>query len=739
MARKSQDDALLARARERFSRAVDYEAENRKRWREHWRFVAMSEQWDDADLAARKTDRRPALTVNKLAGHVRQVVNDVRQNRPSIKVLPIDDIADPETAEILTGLCRHIYYSSDGESATDTAAEHAVAAGWGYFRVQTKIIDKESGEQDILIKRVVNPLMIYMDPEPEDQTAAGAQWAFVVTKMPAEEAKKKGIRSDSWHAEEGYDKWVDGDDILVAEYFEVEDGSVKWYKLTASKVLERTDWLGDEIPLIRVVGNESHIDGKAEYWGMVRDAMGPQRLYNLWATAEAEIVSLMPKAPYLMPAGAEEGFEKEWADANTTNRPYIRFNSVDSAGNPVSTPQRAQPPIPPSGIIQAKIGAADDIKSVTGQFDASLGARSNETSGKAIMARQREGDVSTYHYPDNVSRSVRQLGRILVNLIPKVYDTKRIARIMGEDTTVDSIQIDPEAPTPSRKIADAAGKISRVFNPGLGRYDVTVASGPSFTTRRQEGAEMMTEAMKTNPALSQLIGDLYFRILDVPYADDIARRMKAMLPPQIAAIEQEGADDIPPQARAQIQQLQAGIQELQQQLQMAAQSAGQFEQQAKAKEGDVQVRMGELAIKSKELDIKEREVALKEQELAVRVAEIEGDQAIEEAKIKADAELKLAQIMRNGGAEAGGETENETEGSSERTGDGMMGGAAFAMMMATQMQSLKDAMAEIAARMESGMRAVQTVSIKPVRGADGRLVGGVQVKADGTEVPVMLQ
>lgn len=734
------DKELLEEARSRFRLAYDAEATMRQRWREDWEFGVLGQQWDDEALEARKVSGRPALTVNKLAQHIRQVVNDIRQNRPAIKVLPVDDVADPETAEILTGVCRHIYHSSDGEIATDCAAEHAVVSGWGYLRVLTEVVDEAPNRklQDIVLRRIGNCLSVYLDPDSIDPTGSDARWGFITSRVSKKEAKRKWKVKEkdlvAWsEGGEEWECWHDSESVIVAEYYYLEDAKWYWCKMLADRVIERTDWPSRFLPIVRVIGNESLLDGERDYWGMVRPARDAQKLYNLWTTAEAETVSLMPKSPYVMPAGADEGFEGEWARANTDNLPVIHYNSVDANGSPVAAPQRVQPPLPPAGIIQAKLGASDDIKAVTGQYDASLGQRSNETSGRAILARQREGDTSTFHYIDNVARSMRQIGRIIIDLLPAVYDVARIARIMGEDGTVDMVQSDPSLPTAMQQQQDATGGIRRAINPTVGRYDVMVSSGPSYTTKRQEGAEWMTQAMQGNPALMQIMGDLYFRALDVPYADDIAKRMKAMLPPQIAQLEQASAQGIPPQAAAQMAQMGQALQAMQAQMQQAGAAVQEAQAAAQSKQGDLALKAQELQIKAQELQIKAREVAVKEQQTAIqaqeaqlRAAEIQGNQAIEVAKLQADAQMREQEQMREA-------EESEAEGEAQAQMAAQLGGALEAL--AGQMAQLNQQVAAIG----QTVAGQQTVAVKAVRDETGRIVGGVQRKADGSEVQVSIQ
>ncbi len=327
----------------------------------------------------------------------------------------------------------------------------------------------------------------------------------------------------------------------------------------------------------------------------------------------------------------------------------LTYNHIDDEGNPLPVPQRIQPPVPPSGIIQAKVGAADDIKSATGQFDASLGQKSNETSGRAIMARQREGDTATYHYIDGLSKGVRQLGRILVDLIPKIYDTQRIARVLGEDGEVDTVQVDPNQPQAVTEQQQPDGSIKRIYNLGVGRYDVVSTVGPSFTTKRQESVQAMTEMVQGNPQLWQLMGDLMVRNMDFPGAEEMAKRLKAAVPPQILqASEDEGAEASPEQMQAmksQMQQMEQFIQQMQGGMQQIAQENETLKAQHDLKAQEIAVKQQEVQIKGYEAQLKAAELDRPEADTSVADAQ-KAD--IEQQKLELEAAVKAKELELEG-------------------------------------------------------------------------------------------
>jgi hypothetical protein len=610
------DKDIIDTALHRMTMAIAAYSDSREDELDDLRFYAASPdnqyQWPADVLATRGSvqgqtiNARPCLTINKLPQHVRQVTNDQRQNRPSGKVIPADDKADVEVAEIFNGMVRHIEYMSDADVAYDTACENQVAYGEGYIRLLTEYESPNSFDQNIKIGRIRNSFSVYMDPTIQDPCGSDAQWCFVTEDVLLEDFERmfpdaqpvSSLQAQSV-GNESYAPWLSVDTIRIADYYYVEHekatlnlyygnvsalkGSpedqqmvamkmkpiksrivdikkVKHCKINGFEVLESNDWAGDWIPVVRVVGNEFEIDGRIHVSGIVRNAKDAQRMYNYWVSQEAEMLALAPKAPFIGYGGQFEGYEQQWKTANTTNWPYLEVNPdvTDGAGGTLPLPQRAQPPMASSGLLQAKAGASDDIKSTTGQYDSSLGATSNERSGKAIMARERQTDTGTYHYVDNLARAVRHITRQIINLVPKIYDTQRVARIMGEDGQPDSAKIDPMQAEPVKRIVDQNGiEIDKIYNPGVGTYDVMVTTGPSYMTKRQEALESMGQLLQGNPQLWSVAGDLFIKNMDWPGAQEMAKRFAKTIDPKLM-----DTGDKDPALQAAEQQMQAMAQEM---------------------------------------------------------------------------------------------------------------------------------------------------------------------------------
>lgn len=590
---------FLMTAMKRFQKAEDAEKDVRQKCLEDLRF-SRGEQWPDQIRTVRQNDNRPCLTFNRLNQAIRQVTNDERQNRPQIHVIPTKD-GDEDTARILEGLMRQIQVSSEAGIAYDTACDHQVRMGFGFFRVCTRYVDEQSFDQEIIIDQIKNPFTVFVDPNAQQPDYSDAKYMFITCDMDRDEFERTypdalaaSIDKFEGVGNAGAD-WLGKDSVRVAEYFYVKeeystlyqmqtpDGQsvtmtkqereaaeeagfvfeevnkrdicikqVKWAKITATDVLEEQDWPGQYIPIIPVLGDDYIIDDKRNVSGMTRDAKDSQQMYNFWNTAQTEAIALAPKAPFVIAEGQFEGYETFWQTANLKSYSYLPYKPTSIEGTPVPPPQRqtAEPPV--QAMVQAIQMAGDNIKATTGIYDAGLGSRSNETSGKAIMARQREGDVANFHFIDNLGRSIRHAGRVILDLIPKIYDVARIIRVVKEDNKTELVKV-------NQPIEEKG--MQKVYDLTTGKYDVAVVSGPSYTTKRQEAAEAMVQLVQAQPQLMNVIGDIMISQMDWPESQRAAARMKKTLPPELQDDDDE-KQPVPPQAAAQMGQMQQMIDQL---------------------------------------------------------------------------------------------------------------------------------------------------------------------------------
>lgn len=608
---------ILQEAKERFNRCVEWESTARARALDDEKFANgdsyNSFQWPSEIYNNRvHAQGRPALTINRTQVHNLQIINDARQNKASVRIRPVGDGATFEASQVFEGIIRHIEYQSNATVAYDKATNDQVNSGIGYWLVETDYQDNDTFDQEIYVRRVPNARNVYLDPDIQEYDGSDANFGFIFSSMPNDqfEAKYPGYKSvANIGTLNAADDWNTKDHTRVAKYyrrsmkpdtlFATPDGAtikasevrgtemltqlreavkrkeirsrrimspkIDVYKIAADQIIDESEWAGIYIPIVRVVGIETVIDGTLDRRGHTRCMIDAQRMYNYWTSCAVEFGALQTKAPYLAPAEAIENREEEWATANTSNAAVLTYNHKDDANNPIPAPVRAQPPVASTAYTQGMATAANELMAVSGQFQAELGMPGNEKSGVAINARQRQGDTATAHFLDHLAIAIRYTGRIFVDLIPKIYDTERVVRILAADGTDAEVHINPDHPDAhevqgeapdTKNVFNVAQQAKLIFNPNVGRYDVQSDVGPNFGTQRQEAFNAFTEILTKSPDLVSMIGDIMFRNADFPGADEVSERFKeARAGTTVPAAQMQAA-------QAQLQQLQGLLQKM---------------------------------------------------------------------------------------------------------------------------------------------------------------------------------
>ncbi len=594
MARKKKDTqseadkALIDRAKKRFNRCQEWESEFRARFRDDIKFLYADsdnqEQWPAAVRAQRQLDQRPMLTVNKTHTHWLHVVNQGRENKASIKIIATGGQSSYDSSQIYTALARRIEYASDAQSAYDIARGFQVGGGIGYVRVVTDYSEENGFDQDIYIRPIPDPLSVYMDPMIKQKDGSDAKFAFIHDEMDRDdfESRYPNVTIGGGFDVEVSQGWLSNNKVRVAEYYEVEettewafavqgpdgsmqfmreseidpnvtqlnlmaaeDGSIvqkrkvkkrqiKWYLIAGNQIIDRRDWPGRYIPIVRFIGEEVITDGRLDRKGLVRYMKDAQRMYNYNTSAQVEFGALQTKIPYIAPIEAIEGHENYWHNANRENFAVLPYNSKDENDNDVTPPTRTQPPAVAEAFAVGMESAAREMMMASGQYEATFGVQSQELSGRALERRKNQGERATFHYLENESTAKRFIGKIIIDLAPKIYDTKRVMRIMAEDGEEQEIMIDPELKSPIQQQENTLeNKTATLFNPAVGAYGVVASVGPNFETRRQEAFEAMKEMIVGVPELARVIGDLFVSQGDFPSAERIAERLRNWIPPDI--------------------------------------------------------------------------------------------------------------------------------------------------------------------------------------------------------------
>jgi hypothetical protein len=636
----SPDEDMLQEGLDIFKLCEERESDNRDTWIEDVKFgrLGQEHQWPANIKKARDDKGLPCLTINQMTSLIRGVINDTRQNKPAIAVKPVDSGSDKKTALIYSGLIRSIEQQSNADAAYDTGVECAASGGWGYLRVAIDYTHDDSFDKDIRIHRVADPLMCWGDPFSMSVDSSDWNDAFIAESVPRKQFKKRYPKAEetnfdgaAWANVQA--PWLQQETVLVCEWWhrdevereivklsnglvfdaeeyeadkeihdaagltEVDRRPSKSYKvvqrfMTGAEIIEENEWPGKFIPLIPVYGDEVVIEGKRVLRSMIADAKDPQRNYNYWRSKASEVAAKETRSQWLV---NEDSLNNDYAD---------RWDNPDDHNTLVYTgsvpPQRPQKTGPDAAALQEAASANNDIMQTTGIYNAARGAPSNEQSGRAINARKIETDTGMFHFPDNLTRAIRHLGIVLVDLIPHVYTPGRIIRVLGQDGKENHVQLgekapplpppaegDPEMPGmtmgPSGPMPmpplnagedNAPPDYSAIYDLGVGKYDVIVTAGPGYQTRRQEAADQQMQMVQAFPQLGALIGDIIAENQDWPGADEISRRLKKMLPPQLQ--DHPEGQDIPPQLVQQIEQgkqliaqLQHALQQCQAELQTA--------------------------------------------------------------------------------------------------------------------------------------------------------------------------
>jgi hypothetical protein len=644
---KEKEESPLEEARNKLKDLVDEQETLRTQMKDDLAFCSL-DQWPAEIRKERENDpngARPCLTIDNINQYIVQVANDIRQNRPSIKVRPVDDNADVDTARIYQGLVRHIEDRSNAAVAYAMGAESAIKIGMGYWRITTEVSNSKYNEQEICIKAIPNAFQVYMGPH-DYPDGSDAEEAFIVAEIPLKKFKrlypkaKTEVSDFSPFDKENY--WLKEHTITVVErfycYYEGEVRKIKWCKMTGAEVLEERDWPGKYIPVVEVIGRESIVKGRRILWGLVRPAKDSLRMRNYWFSAVTEKIGLAPKAPFVGAKGQFTDVEQQWKNANRENRAYLEYEAIEVNGNAVPPPQRQAPAPIEAAMIGMTQMLAQEVKSSLGMYKAAVGDTDSQQSGRAILALQKESDTGTMHFADNQAISIRHTGRIVVDLIPKILDTRRVVRILGEDNEVQSVQLDPEQQQAVQKVDMGGGSIKSIYNVGVGEYDVTTTVGPSYTTKRQEVATLFTELANSakDPASASVMRYIAVKNSDFEQSEEAMKMLKALLPPPLQKLDTPEGQQIPPEVLAKMQQMD-------EMMGLAAQKIQELESGENVQKMKIQVDQQADAAKQKLKEAEASNNARMEQEAADREAKL----AVYKANKEAETKITVARIQAN--------------------------------------------------------------------------------------------
>lgn len=583
-----EDAALVEEAKKGWKTDYDWESTSRQTAVQDYKFANGDSynnfQWPGDVLDARggPESDKPVLTINKVRQNCLLITNDMKKNKPAITFRPTGNGATAQSALIWNGLARHIESQSSAQDCYDKASNFMVQMGFGYWRVKTDFINDKSFDQDIFIRQILDPWAVLLDSGAKEPDKADATRGFITEDVPRDlwdvkYPKFRGLASQVALEDTTYD-WITRDHIRVAEYYkqalkrdtlyaylpegspqpvmlfksEIKDKDllekiqtdcirerevirkgVTWHLIAGDRLVDEAEWLGQIIPIVEISGETTIIDHKFDRKGHVRYLLDQQRMYNYFSSSGVEFGALQTKTPWIAPAEAIEEHEEDWNASNVQNKSVLVYNGKGDDGSDIPPPQRVQPPVSAPLCIEGMKIASDEIMSASGQYQAALGMPSNERSAKAIMQREAQGDLATFHYPNSCARGIRKTGKIILEVAPKIYDTQRVLQILQEDGKTLEVMMNPSAQKAYEETQQQdAMSIQRIFNPAIGSYEVMADSGPDWGTKREESFNAFSMLLGQAPQLIPLLADLLMRSGDFPMAETAAERLYRMLPPQ---------------------------------------------------------------------------------------------------------------------------------------------------------------------------------------------------------------
>ena len=679
-----------------FKLSADAEQENRTRALYILDFTRPgAKQFGATEISAR--GNRPSYSFNQLPKFGRQVINDQWMNVPQIKYIPKTD-ADVDKAELLEDKVREVQSQGCAQTAYKLAIASQINIGWGYFAFATDYDNDDSNDQNIYIRQIPNTFQVYDDPSTREQDRSDRRYLIEVEDIPRTDFNRLNNRdystNDLQSIGDDYPDWASmGKDLVrvghywrieydkETVYFHKETGKkvtdkpknikdydsreikkprAMYYKCTATEKLEERKWQGKHIPYCFVEGNKNIVNGKTYLTGIYEDMVSTQVLYNYATNTAIELAESAPISPFIGDARAFKGYEKFYDNVNTKNYSYLPYNAIDENGQPINIPQRMQNGADLSSAVSLIQMAEQNFYGTSGIYPASLGQQSNEKSGKAIIARQREGDVSTSNYADTFGRALLYGGIIFEDLSKKIYDGSREIQVMSEDKKTRFVKI-------NQKYADPKTGKPVNYDMTKGEMEVAVTTGPSYSTKREESREAQIQLFQAAPQAMLPALPMIIRSMDWPNAEKTADAVERGLPPELRDPDRqdEQMKGIPPAVQAQLQQSQQIIEQLGGALQEAQQAANDKQAEAQLKMGELQVKAQaaqtqteknqiDAEIKAAELQFErekfqaENQINIAELQLQEQKLQLDAEKARNDAaQAQLDAQVRIAEIQSN--------------------------------------------------------------------------------------------
>ena len=607
--------------REAFQDYRDAWREIREEAAEDMRAISPGGPWSDKDRDARKDAGRPCIHLDQLNQFLAQVNGNVRKSKRAIKAIPKGNGANDEDAKKRSACIMGIEDRSQAQPIYLSAFQSMTERSYGFAVIRTEYKDESSFDQEILIKPVQNPDTVLISPYYKQPDASDIPDAFFLDLMSKKKFKHDYPKARITDFEDldltdvGISDWIKEKYVQIAEFWKVETklsklllvqtaqgpivftetewkenskkgmtGEVKrertvetpnvtQYMTNGIEILDEIPWQGARIPIISCLGPERWTTeggtAKRQLLSMVRFARDPQMLLDYLASGECETAGLIPKTPYIGYKGQFESDKETWDEITKVAHPYVEVDVNIDAGSGQLLPLPTMAQLTPNfgeweTAIDARTRSIQAAMGISPMPDAAQ--RRNQKSGIALEKIDDMESLGATQFVDRYENGfLHNMGWQINDLITPIIDTQREMPIAKPDGTRSTMQLvgNTSHPLGEDGAYDVQGLEEDHMHTGKGDFDVTISTGPSYASEREEQDDF-ADSMVENIANLPQPGTPGAKVLAMTI------RMRPTLGPigqQIAEVfDPPSPDNLPPQAQAVVSQLQGQLQQTQQEL-----------------------------------------------------------------------------------------------------------------------------------------------------------------------------
>ena len=628
------DSKFLSETKKRINDWFGYWGINNTSGQEDRSFLFQS-QWDSSEIADNRVLGKAQLQFNHLYDFYRRAIAEQRKNTVSIEIRGTNNAKelDQNVIDIHEAVLRGIAYDSKASQVYQGCFATQLHTGYGVIRVKGIWESEKSFNQKLIIENFENPERTFFDLNAKLPDKSDGDFCGAYTSYSKDEFKKlypdvdvnslTGINSVQSNFTWGSSSSVTIAEVYYKEHYEetlylLENGETltsKEYKnlkeivaearlsgitdemleelndsmeikkrrktqrvrmksaiISGNEVIERKDHPGSMLPMVYVDG-DSYKDNEQQYTQtFIKHAKDAQRFLNYCAIEIATALKNSRREQWMATPEHIKGFEKLWKNPEKQQGVML---ANESRG---TMPQKMPPSELPQTLLHQYQRAEQDLQAILGMYEASRGAQGNETSGVAIGNRAKQGQNAMFVYFDNLNRGIESVGRVVLDLMPQIYDAERLVSSLDKNSKASSVKINEYDP-----ITDSYHNEIKDYN-----WEINVKVGASFEAQKQESLQTLVQLTQVSPDTFPMVADLIAENLDLRNTPQLVERFKNFVPPDVLAKE-AGKEPPPKQPNPQEQAMQAQQQAMQAELQLQHQKIAVEKEKVQVEELKVEV------------------------------------------------------------------------------------------------------------------------------------------------------